>query len=53
MGNAVATIVVSRWEGALDEAQLKQALSSTSNSQPSLQSTATVNSINPATIDVD
>jgi aerobic C4-dicarboxylate transport protein len=53
MGNAVATIVVSRWEGALDEAQLKQALSSTSNSQLSLQSTATVNSINPATIDVD
>jgi aerobic C4-dicarboxylate transport protein len=53
MGNAVATIVVSRWEGALDEAQLKHALSSRSNPEPSLQSTATANSINPATIDVD
>ncbi len=53
MGNAVATIVVSRWEGALDEAQLKLALSSRSNPEPSLQSTAIANSINPATIDVD
>jgi aerobic C4-dicarboxylate transport protein len=53
MGNAVATIVVSRWEGALDDAQLKQALSSTSNSQPSLQSTTAANNLNPATIDVD
>jgi len=53
MGNAVATIVVSRWEGALDEAQLKHALSSRSNPEPSLQSTAIANNINPATIDVD
>ena len=53
MGNAVATIVVSRWEGALDDAQLKQALSSKSNSQPTLQSTAAANNLNPASIDVD
>jgi len=53
MGNAVATIVVSRWEGALDDAQLKHALSSKSNSQPSVKTTTDANSINPATIDVD
>jgi hypothetical protein len=34
MGNAVATIVVSRWEGALDTTMLAEALAGDSKKSP-------------------
>jgi aerobic C4-dicarboxylate transport protein len=53
MGNAVATIVVARWEGALDKVQLHEALAGKPRTIPDTRLAPAASTIDPATVDID